>query len=119
MAKELARIKLPEAVVAYLQQLNYELSGLRVLNAQIIRTGISDDTHYKKFLEEYKETQMAYNLAFDEICIEYSPEYLDYNIDRMVNFLTDELILVERQNHTHTTCSCHSCSDEGGCSCES
>ena len=118
MAKELARIKIDPDMTIYLQQLSYELGGLRVLNAQIIRSGISDDTHYRKFLEEYKEIQSAYNLAFDEVCSIYAPEYLHENITRMVNFLTDELVLIEEDAHSCTNCgNCDDC--EGGCGNES
>lgn len=95
--EEIARVKLPEELSAYLQMLFYEREGLRVLNQQLIRSGDNAGAGYERFLEEYRRACAAFGAAYDLAAREYIPHLLGREWVSEVSFLTGELIVYRRE----------------------
>lgn len=71
------QIPVDEGELAYLQMLNYEVTGMRVLLRQVLRTGRPDNEIFERYLERYNERSAEYNLGFGEFVKRYAPGYLD------------------------------------------
>lgn len=95
--EEIKRVKLPEELAAYLQMLYYEREGLRVLNAQLIRSGDNAGPGYEHFLEEYRRACAAFGAAYDLAAGAHIPRLPGGEWVSEVNFLTGELIARRRE----------------------
>lgn len=88
------RIPIPEELVNYIEILHFDVSGLRVLNRQIIASDNYDTETYKKFLLQYRNANREYMEAFNELIRTCGKDYareLGYEFE--VSFITDELIV--------------------------
>lgn len=94
--EEIKRVKLPEELSAYLQMLFYEREGLRVLNAQLIRSGDNAGPGYEHFLEEYRRACAAFGAAYDLAAKEFIPDLLGREWASEVSFRTGEFIVYRR-----------------------
>lgn len=102
MRREIARFPMSEEASLYMQRLQFDMDGLRVLNTQLIRSGVESNERYEKFLEEYREAYAEYYLAFNELCREILPLELQGSMySKYINFVSDEMIVVEEEG-----CSC-------------
>lgn len=77
-AREEVTIQVPDAVVDYLQTLDYELAGLRVLHTYALDAGIAKaktDEIYRRFQEKFAE----YEVAKQEMISAYAEEVAGRN----------------------------------------
>lgn len=89
------RVPIGEELTAYLQMLSYEYDGLRVLVAQVVRSGDGDGALYGQMMEDYKEAGRRWRTALDEVIRMAAPKCLGWMA--RVDFAACELILEERQ----------------------
>jgi len=74
-------IAIPEDVACYIQQLSYEKEGLRcILSSMMLKKSDIKYTteHYKEFMQHYREINMEYNLALEEVRHTYCKEFANY-----------------------------------------
>jgi len=72
---------IPEGVACYIQRLSYEKEGLQcILSSMMLRKSDIKYTteHYKEFMRHYREINMEYNLALEEIRHTYFKEFVNY-----------------------------------------
>lgn len=70
-------IPVDEGELAYVQMLDYEVTGLRVLLRQVLRTGRPSNEVFERFLARYNARNTEFNIAFSELVKQYAPEYRD------------------------------------------
>lgn len=93
MREEIKRIAIDEGVLGYLHALNSERDGLRVLNCQIVRSGDGAGALYERFLKEYKDACVRWQIAYSELVQELAPDCLGPGYATEISFLTGELIV--------------------------
>lgn len=90
--KEIARFTVDPGAAGYVQMLSYEVDGLRVLNAQIARSGGDRERYLKEYEEMYAEYRTAYDALVGEVC----PEYVGQPYTTALIFARGELVVYEK-----------------------
>lgn len=109
-------VTIPEELCSYVQRLQYELDGYRVLMTSILRCGefrYNEDV-YGLFLNEFQKTNMQLRVLLEEIKTEYCPEPKDsfHNIDISILFREN----LARFTRKDSSCSYQMCMErDGGC----
>lgn len=93
--KEVKRIRIDEGALGYLMALHFEMDGLRVLNAQLIRSGDNQGETYQRYLAEYKAARTAWGMAFHETVKALEPGG-GLNDTYKIDFITGELVVLQR-----------------------
>ncbi len=59
-------VRLPDELVDYLQALDYEIGGLKVLHTHALNAGVPDE-QLERIQERFRETNQEYQLAKGEM----------------------------------------------------
>ncbi len=59
-------VRLPDELVDYLQALDYELGGLKVLHTHALEAGVTDE-QLERIQKRFQETNQEYQLAKQEM----------------------------------------------------
>lgn len=73
MLKEI-KIRLPDEAVNYLQRLDYEVSGLKVLNTHALNAGVALEKRME-IRREFQERFAEYQMAKNEMWAEFAPRF--------------------------------------------
>lgn len=95
---EIQRFPIHDDLLGYLMQLFTEREALRALNCQLIRAGDTDTESYTRFLQEYKDACLAWNIAYDELVKGVTTEMVGPNYKSEISFLTAELIFYKKED---------------------
>lgn len=93
--KEIKRIRIDEGTLGYLMALHFEMDGLRVLNAQLIRSEDNQGEAYQRYMAEYKAARTAWGMAFHETVKVLVPGD-GLNCTYKIDFITGELVVLQR-----------------------
>lgn len=95
MEQKTVEIRLDDEVVNYLQRLDFEIGGLRVLHTHAMNAGVSEDKTLE-LQQKFQETYAEYQLAKQELWAQYNDKYPTCRW--WVNFQTGILHIQETDN---------------------
>lgn len=93
--KEIKRLKIDEGTLGYLLCLHSEREGLRVLNCQLVRAGDNQGEAYERYLAEYKNACVTWDVAYQELVKELAGDSIGPGYSSEISFLTGELVVYE------------------------
>lgn len=90
MKRVIKRIPVSERDVAFVQSLQYDADGLRVLCTQFALAGGDVDN---PLFAKYQEAQRAFQLGYSELTANYAPEYSGGGFASELNYINNELVI--------------------------
>ena len=109
MTKVLKEVQISEELTLYIQKLNFEVEGYKSIICTIIKSRgdfIYNKDIYNYHMEKFREINIEYRVALEELIREYADELKSINgISATVNFLTNVVNIT--QPIGEVSCECN------------